>query len=186
MASRARYVGGDCNKIAMKPSPSYPFEKGDLLYMHPADNTLRPAKDLTNNGTEGNTQLAFAEYFVGVADEKYGLQSGEVTFNLNQMLSAVVSVCTTGRFEFDCPSQTWAPNAPVGIYSVSGSAIADSQKVDALASPAALAQMIGIVAQTEGQATSPTLRTRVVVDIMARRPFGSTPVAGTYSGTSGQ
>jgi hypothetical protein len=152
------------------------------------DGYCYPATNLTNNGTEANNQLAFAEYFLGVSDEKYGLQTGEKTFNLNQMKSPSVSICTAGRFEFPCPAQTVTPGKAMGIYAVSGAAIADAQKVDALAGGAALAQSIGYVSTTAGnieEGTSVT-KTRVVIEIQGARILGTTPVAGSYSGTSGQ
>jgi len=184
MASRVRFVGGICNKVAMKPDPSYPFEKGDLLFYHSTSKTVRPASAMNAQGTQELDQLGFSDNFAGVADEKYGLETGEVTFNLNQNKSAQVSVCQSGRFEFDCPSQEWTPNQPVGVYSASGAGASD-QKVDALKGSATLSAAIGFVSFTEGQVLSPTARTRVVVEIQAAKIQSTTAVAGTYSGTSG-
>ena len=184
MASRARYVDGDTNNITMKPSATHPFEKGDLLFEHPADHTLRTATELANEGAESLNQLKFAEYFVGVAAEKYGLQTGEKSFRMDDVKPPSVLVHTTGRFEFDCPSQIFAPKQPVGIYATS-SAVTDSQKVDSLKGAAVLSQAIGLAWPGAAPIQNAVALNRVVVDIQARKPTGSTPVAGTYAGTSG-
>ena len=185
MSSRSRYVGGDTNKVAYKPNPLYPFEKGDLLFLH-TDGMLRPASALNAEGTAALDQLGFAKHFVGVADEKYGAQSGETLFHLNGLLSPQVSVCQSGRFEFPCDAQTLtlAP-VPMGIYS-DGAGIDDSQKVDTLQGAAALAQSIGVLHVTEGLINAAGVATRCVVDIMARKAWETTDVAGDYTGTSGQ
>src|SRR5208337_4330672 len=107
--SRVRYMGGDTKKAAFKPNPLYPFQKGDLLFVDPTDHMLRPASAIIPGAgvSEANYQAEFAEYFVGVADEKYGLQpatgayDGEKTFNVALAgAQRSISVCTAGRFEF--------------------------------------------------------------------------------------
>ena len=201
-SNRVRYVGGDTRKVAMKPDTSstqFAINKGDLLFYYNSANGVDPR--LTNGcvypatvlwpaATPALNQLSFARDFAGVADEKCGLQSGEITFNLNQMKASSISVCTAGRFEFDCPSQTWTPNAGVGIYSsVAGGGVTDSQTVDSLQGSATTSQVIGVVAQQEAPIQNTTLntpQTRVVVDIIVPRPFATAPAAGTYTGTSGQ
>jgi hypothetical protein len=191
MSSRAKFMGGDARKVAGKPNPSYPFEKGDLLFRHPADGTLRPATAMPAQGTEALDQLGFAEYFAGVADEKYGLMTvngvTEKTFNLDGNLPLSVSVCTGGRWEFDCPLQTLPVGpVPVGIYSAGGvTGITSSQKVDVLASPAAESQAIGVLWPQEAVIEGGYQMNRMIVDINARLP-GTAPGAGTYTGTSGQ
>jgi hypothetical protein len=178
------------------------------LFVDPTDHMLRPASAITPGAgvTEASYQAEFAEYFVGVADEKYGLQpataapagqttpvyDGEKTFNVALAgTQRSIAVCTAGRFEFDCPAQAWNGCDKVGIYAVAGlTGIGDSQTVDACASgtgSAALSASIGIVYQQEApieqaQAT----QTRIVVDIQPGQPFGTTRTAGTYAVTSGQ
>jgi len=199
-SNRVRYVGGDTKKVAMKPDPNTngigAFNKGDLLFQYDSgfvsdarlvNGCVYPATVILNSATEAECQKAFARCFAGVADEKYGLQSGEFTFNLNKMQPLSVSVCTAGKFEFDCPSQTFLPNALVGIYAVAGgTGIPDAQKVDAVADAGNTSEMIGVVAQQEAPIESGVAMTRVVVDIMVPRPYATAPAAGTYSGTSGQ
>jgi len=183
MACRARYVGGDTNKVAAKPNPSYPIEKGDLVFQH-TDGMIRPVATLNGQGSAALDQLGAAKNFLGVADEKYAPQSGETLFHINALKPASISVCTTGRFEFACPSQTFTAQQSVGVYS-DGTGIPDSQKVDSLQGAAALAQSIGIVALSEGYIAGGAAVTRVIVDIMGRRPLATAPVAGDYTGTSG-
>jgi hypothetical protein len=208
--SRVRYCGGDTLKVACKPDPNYPFCKGDLLFQFdtnfaqtvpnvPAlvDGSVYPATVILPSATEAELQLAFARNFAGVADEDYGfapaagLYDGRKNFNLSQLGSQrSVSVCTAGRFEFDCPSLNWKNGDAVGIYGVGGgTGIPDAQTVDKLAGGATLSQLIGVVAQQEApieNSTQNTPQLRVVVDIRVPKPYATAPVAGTYTGTSGQ
>lgn len=184
MATTCRYVDGDVNLIQVKADPAYPVEKGDLLYLHPATNCARPASALNAEGTQALDQLAFAQYFLGVSNVKNGLQPGETTFRQDGAYSSTIQVCTTGRFEFDCPSQIFAPQQPVGVYSASGIGCED-QKVDALKGAAALSQSIGLAAPSEAAVKNGVALNRVIVDIQARRPLGTAPAAGTYTGASG-
>lgn len=188
MASRCRYVDGDVNLIQILFDTAYPIEKGDLCYRHPATGKVRPASALNAEGTQELDQLGFAEYFVGVANEKVGLNTGETTFRQDLNVRDTVQICTTGRFEFDCPAQAWYPLQPVGIYSASGAGCTD-QEVDSLKGGATLSAMIGLAMPSENSLkifkASGTMN-RVIVDIQARRAPATAPVAGTYSGTSGQ
>lgn len=187
MSSRCRYVDGDTNLQDFIWDSTYPIERGDLCYLHPATNKVRPASALNAEGSQELDQLAFASYFVGVAQEKVGLQSGETTFRQDQNARTTVLIATTGRFEFDCPAQAFASGQPVGVYSASGAGCSN-QKVDALKGSATLSAAIGRAFLTTGalkvQNASGTMN-RVVVDILGRRIMGTAPVAGTYSGTSG-
>lgn len=188
MTSRCRHIEGDVNLIEVLWDSAYPVDKGDLCYLHPATNKARPASALNAEGTPELDQLGFAEYFLGVANEKVGLQSGETTFRQDQNSKLTVQICTTGRFEFDCPAQAFAPQQPIGVYSASGAGCSN-QKVDALQGGATLSAAIGRAAPSVGAlkvfAASGTMN-RIIVDIMGRRVLGTAPVAGTYTGTSGQ
>jgi len=203
-------MGGDTKKAAYKPNPLFPFNKGDLLFKDPTDNMVRPASAITPGAsiTAAQYRAEFAEYFVGVADEKYGLQpataapvgqttpvyDGEKTFNVALAgAQRSVAVCTGGLFEFDCPAQAWNGGDRVGVYAQANlTAITDSQTVDACTSGAPvvatnLSEMIGVVRQQEAvieQAQS--TQTRVVIEIMPQTPFGTTRTPGTYAVTSGQ
>jgi hypothetical protein len=184
MTCRARYVDGDVNLITVKADPPYPVEKGDLLYLHPATGCARPASALNAEGTQELDQLAFASYFLGVSNVKNGLQTGETTFRQDAAYSSTIQVCTTGRFEFDCPSQQFTPQQAVGVYSASGAGCSN-QKVDALKGGATLSAMIGLAAPSEAALKNAVALDRVIVDIQARRPFSTAPAAGTYTNTSG-
>lgn len=185
MATTCRYVDGDVNLIQAKADPAYPVEKGDLLYMHPATGCARPASALNAEGSQALDQAAFAEYFLGVSNVKNGLQSGETTFRQDGAYSSTLQICTTGRFEFDCPSQVFKPQQAVGVYSASGIGCSN-QKVDSLKGAASLEQMIGLAAPSEAAVKNGVAMNRIIVDIQARRPLGTAPTAGTYTGASGQ
>ena len=184
MASRARYVDGDVNLIQAKADPAYPCEKGDLMYLHPATGCARPASAMNAEDTVAHGQLGFAEYFLGVSNVKNGLQPGETTFKQNGNYESVITICTTGRFEFDCPSQQFTPQQPVAIF-CGADGLLSNQEVDAC-SGGALVNSIGLANPSAAALQNAVAMTRVIVDIQARRPLGTTVTAGTYSGTSGQ
>ena len=189
MANKARYVSGDVNLAPVVCSASYPFEKGDLLYKDPDDGIAKSVANIAGNSNEAVSQLSAAQYFLGVANQSNGLMPGQTTFKQNANFEKVAMVCKTGRFEFDCPSQAFTLNQPIGVYA-SGATVS-AQKVDALASPAALSQAIGFAvpstaALDAGTGGASVAMTRVIVEIQAKKPLSTTPVAGTYSGTSGQ
>ena len=187
MSSTCRYISGDAKPRVFPASASYPFEKGDILFVH-SDGTVRPATALVAPGTEAQSQLAIAQDFVGVAGVKNGLESGEISFKNNQNFESEVLVFTGGVWEFDCPAQNFTNGQGVGVYATAG-AVPDSQKVDALASPAPISARIGLAVLTAGAlqaaAKSQTM-TRVCVEIKSAIEAGGIPSAGTYSGTSGQ
>ena len=187
MSSTARYVSGDAKPRVFPASASYPFEKGDLLFVH-SDGTVRPATALVAPGTEAQSQLAIAQDFVGVAGVKNGLESGEISFKNNQNFESEVLVFTGGVWEFDCPAQNFVNNQGVGVYATGG-LCTSPQKVDALQGGATLSAVIGKAVLTAGAlqaaAKSQTM-TRVCVEIRPSEAQGGIPTAGTYSGTSGQ
>ena len=190
MSSRCRYISGDTNSIVVLADPSYPVEKGDLIYIHPATGAGRPASALNNEGSVAANQLGFAEYFVGVCEQSNGLQSGtgayqnETTFRQDGAYQKTFRVATSGRFEFDCPAQVFTQPIAMGVYATASGC--SNQKVDALASPAPLSAAIGIARPSVAALESGASMDRVQVEIMGKKAPGTTPVAGTYSGTSGQ
>lgn len=187
MASTARYVRGDTKPRTFKASASYPFEKGDLLYIHPADNTLRRASDLTAQGDAEHGQLGFARYFVGIAGVKNGLESGEKSYKANDNYDAEVLVLTGGVWELDCPAQEFVNGQGVGIYSSSAGLEPYPQKVDSLKGAATLSQRIGVAVPSVGALRGGANMTRVHVEIQPMAFFeGGVQTAGTYTGTSGQ
>jgi len=151
MASQMRYMQGDTKPRTYRtPSQAimlgqaanpwgvtkqFSIEHGDLLFKDPLTGCVYPASMIPTQASpsEAVYQLAFAQYFVGVADEKISINSGEITFNVSQMYQSTVKVLTAGVFEYPCPNQTFLdPDAPLGIYATS-SGISDSQKIDSIA-----------------------------------------------------
>lgn len=186
MASRCRLVRGNTRKMLYPASASHPYEKGDLLFYIPGTGYLQTASELPVQDSDEHVQLYFAEYFVGVADTKNGLQSGEWTAKQNQNFQAQGLVCTDGEFEYDCPAQNFAPGALVGIYTTGGY-VTDSQKVDALKGNATPSAAIAIAMPQTGalqQALVGTMN-RIVIELRPAANRGGVPVAGTYTGTSG-
>lgn len=183
----AHFVGGDSRPRVMKASRSYPFAKCDLLYEHPADHTLRRASDMNAQGTAEKGQLGLAQYFVGVAGVKNGLESGEVTAKANQNFEEEVVVFTGGIWAFDCPSQQFVAGQGVGVYADANGLCPDSQKVDSLKGSATLSARIGVAVPTSGAIrVGASGLTRVQVEIQPKSVWeGGIPSAGTYTGTSG-
>jgi hypothetical protein len=152
MSSQMRYMEGDVKprtyrtptQAIMQGSANNPWgvksqfsiEKGDLLFQDPLSGCVYPAQFIPTQATanEYNYQLAFAQYFVGVADEKIALNPGELTYSANQRYQPTIKVLTGGVFEYPTPNETFVDfNAPVGI-AATASGIANAQTVD-LVSP---------------------------------------------------
>jgi hypothetical protein len=179
-----RYRGGDCKPVLCKTHPSYPIEEGDLLFRHPADNTARPASAMANQGTVALNQDAFAEYFLGVALQKNGLQPGETSFRVTTDLGYVM-VATAGRFEFDCDSQEWQAGDSVAVAATvngcSAQEVAPPDSGSSLQLERAIGAAVPGVAGISGAST-----TRIVVEICSRIMNPDVPTPGKYSGASGQ
>lgn len=183
------YVGGIQNLMEVAVDPvNYPFEKGTPLWQDSSTGICKPASAMNAQGTQEKDQLGFASRFVGIAERAVGLPTGLQSFRIDQNKVYQTIVATSGQYEVECPAQAFTANQPVGIYSASGAGCSDS-KVDALKGSATLSAMIALArpskSELEDTRNSVTTRTRIIVDIMARRPFATAPVAGTYTGTSG-
>lgn len=121
-------------------------EVGDLVYY--ASDSVKPASSQGNQTSKPLNQSVFAGMFLGVAMQASPL--GEETS---------IPVATSGVFEFDCPSKTWALGALVGIEELPGRLGLENQKVDA----AVLAGGIGRVVRRE-----PTPSDTVLVSIRSK------------------
>lgn len=187
MSSQARYVSGDTKPRVFKASKTYPFEKGDLLFRYPGDSVVRPASAMIAQWDAAHAQLAFAQYFVGIAGAKNYLNTDEKSYKPNDNYEAEVLVFTGGVWEFDCPAQAWIANQGVGVYGNSSGLCPDSQKVDSLQSggglSGGLSQRIGVAAPSAGTLRATTIN-RVPVEIQPADQRGGIPAAGTYTGTS--
>lgn len=183
MASTLRYRGGDTQEVLAKTHPSYPIEKGDLVYKHPADGTLRSAAQMPNQGSAALNQDAFAEYFLGVALQKNGLQSGEQSFRLATDEGAI-RVATAGDFEFECASHQWGLGDPVAVAADANGC--QSQAVAAPETGGGLQLERSIGSAVPGVAGLENAMTRVTVRIKSRVLNVDVPTPGSYSGASGQ
>jgi hypothetical protein len=137
MSSAARYRGGATSPIAVLCDSNYPIEIGDLLFQDPVSKKAKPASAMANQGSETLNQDTFQQFFLGVALQKNGLQSGEVVppnSMLNRLPASVIEVATTGDFEFDCAAATWNPGDLVGASNNSGGTALNNQKVKAAGS----------------------------------------------------
>jgi hypothetical protein len=199
MSSNYRYRGGDTAPIMVKTSSSCPIEEGDLVFADPSAGHARTATNMVNQGSAALNQLAFAEYFLGVALRKVGLQTGEKSFKIDPD-DGYLMVATRGLFEFDCESETEdvGEGGLIGLYAVTSAtqatALPSSQKVMAADTTSTLqrSRAIGVLRKTPASfgLTDPD-RTRCLVDILAGSPYGGhdTPgviAAGTYTNASGQ
>jgi len=198
MSSQFRYRGGNTSRSFFPYDPSHPIEEGDLLFADPILGHARPASDMVNQGSVALNQLAFAQYFLGVAGEKVGLQSGEVSFrlNANDPKPPCVTVLTDGLFEFDCEAETEdvGEGGLVAIYAASTAAIPNSQKVMAAATDGSLqrSRAIGVLRrQPASFAQTDPDQVRCLIEIKPGYPQGGpstqgVPPAGTYTNASGQ
>ena len=177
--SQMRYVAGDTNPILAPTDPNVPINEGDLLFKHPATGKAWPAASMANQGSKNLNQDAFQQYFLGVALNKVGLQTGETSFRLVTN-PGYVAVATTGDFEYPCPSNVYAPGDLVGVYATAGGGCA-SQEVDTAAS-ASLA--IGHAVPGEASIVSGVAVTQITVRIESTVMKGGVQnqVAGSGSG----
>lgn len=199
MANQFRYRGGDTNLVFCKYDASHPIEEGDLCFLDPTSAYVRTASEMT--GVAANiaaNQLAFAKYFIGVAMQKGGLQTGETSFRIKTDPDCL-AVATTGLFEFDCAGTLDLDDANAGMGSlvaifaaasaVKGTAIASSTKV---APTTVRSAAIGFLRpQPADYAQSNPGQTRCLVEVDAGYAKGGAAtvnsVAGTYTGSeSGQ
>ena len=234
MSNQFRYMKGDTkSKILRAPSKAvmlgqtapaflssgvqFAIQKGDLLFQDPVSGCVFPAWLLSYTGTTYTQASAaawqglFASLFVGIADERIGLVSGEFSPNPNLMYQDTVKVATGGVWEMDCPNQVF-PNSigPVGIcatasgianaqYAVATSATQDAQTVDqlyganttttgaaAVAAPTlAVASVAGIsVGSVLSVATTGSAATQVTANVGTVIPASGTGVAGTSTGSA--
>lgn len=195
MSSMFNYRGGDTKEVQFRYSTSYPIERGDLLIVDATTGCVMPATSVGTHSSVPVTQLNVAQYFAGVALEKAGVQSGEVSFRLNQN-PRTVRVATAGLFEFDCEAAAFdagasttfpVPGDLVGIYCSSTNAPTSAQKVMAADTTDGLARdrAIGVVRPTAASFPEPGVATalapgesRVLIEIMAGYPYGGPKTMG--------
>ena len=136
MASTARYRSGHTNPVAALVDTTYAIEKGDLVFQDPVTKKIRPASSMVDQLTETLNQDAFQQFFLGVALERNGTQSGE-TVPLNSPLTHspanVIQVATTGDFEFACAAATWKTGDLVGAAEKSSGTALENQTVKSAA-----------------------------------------------------
>ena len=119
MSDNFRYRHGDTKPI-MSPAvdTAAVVEIGDLV-----SETPEAAADTTWDTNIATTQEAFHDVFLGVAEQRS--RAGDTD---------PIRVATSGVFEFDCASATFAVGDLVGTAKQTGNGI-ESQKVVAVATP---------------------------------------------------
>ena len=132
MSSKLNYRGGVVRVVLFPTSAAHPFDKGDLMFIHPNDGTLWPAADMANQGAAGLNQDAFQQYFAGVAMKKSGLIGGDTTALLTTD-KGYAPVAVSGDFEFDCTSAVYKPGDLIGVKADSNGC--QTQAVASAASP---------------------------------------------------
>ncbi|MCA9237532.1 MAG: hypothetical protein KDA44_18790 [Planctomycetales bacterium] len=101
MANNMRWRYGDTNPVTLPVSSSTAIDIGDLVFVN--GGTAVPASDLSDAGTESSNQEAFHDAFVGVAMQCSPAGSTDP-----------IRIATTGVFEFDATSATYAVGALIG------------------------------------------------------------------------
>lgn len=155
MSNVMRYKWGDTKPAVSAPVASaVAIEIGDLIYA--ASGLPRPASALAWDTSLAVTQEAFHDAFLGVAGQQSRVGDDDA-----------IRYATSGVFEFDCASASFAVGDLVGPAKQSGNAL-ESQKVVAVATPNLA---IGRVAEVATNAT------KVLVEIMGVLTPGRGPVA---------
>ena len=101
MANNMRWRYGDTNPVTLPVSSSTAIDIGDLVFV--TSGTAAPASDLSDAESESANQEAFHDAFVGVAMQCSPAGSTDP-----------IRIATTGVFEFDAASATYAVGALIG------------------------------------------------------------------------
>lgn len=235
MSNQFRYMKGDAKyeifrsppKAVMQGTQAVPFlgsqtvvfciRVGDLLFLDLISGCVYPAWLLSYTGntvgatTAAGWQSAFANVFVGIANEKIGLAPGEFCPNPNLMWQDAIKVATAGVWEMDCPNQIFPSFvAPLGIaanasgicnsqYVNATSTVQDAQTVDVLAGAnttttgtvTATATTVGVTSGagiSNGSviqvATTGSAATTVLANITTAIPASGTGGVGTATGSA--
>lgn len=164
MANKLRYRSGDTDPRFLAIGSAVVIEIGDMLYRDPDDNTIHPASDMTDCGTEALNQDTFQQYFAGVAEQQS--ISGD---------TAKIRIATKGCFEFDIASGTWEAGAYIGIAEAASGTALEDQKVAAVSTPSSA---IG-----RAHEKISTADTSILVDIVSTIFHGG--IQATVAGSSG-
>lgn len=139
-----RYVRGDARPVIAPVLTAQAVAVGDLVGLS-SGNVVR-SQDTTWTTDLATTQAAFAATFLGVSAQRKVAATARVFGN---SADNVMRVDTSGVFEFDCVSATFAVGDLVGPAKDTGNALL-SQTVVAVASEAAA---IGRVAEAGASVT---------------------------------
>ena len=156
MSNIMRWRYGETNPVIIPVDGSTAIEIGDLVYL--ASGNALPASAQANQGSAAANQQLFHSHFAGVA-----MQQSRVG-DTNP-----IRVATTGVFEFDCPSSTFALGALLGPYEAGGDTTLASQQVTSVS---AVDEAIGRCASAVG-----TAATSVLVDIVSTVLYGGPQAA---------
>lgn len=146
MSDLMRWRYGDTNPVMLAVDSATVIEIGDLVYLN-TDDAL-PASSLADAGSESATQMAFHDYFAGVAMQRS--RAGD---------TAPIRVATSGVFEFACLAATFEVGDLIGVDEAASGTQLENQVVAKVSSTA---NAIGRCAK---RATTNT--TRVLLDIVS-------------------
>lgn len=102
MSNKMRWRYGETNPVIMPVPLGFKLSIGDLVYLDSGH--IKPATDMSDQGSLTANQELFHDNFVGVA-----MQSSDGTAIKN------VRVATSGVFEFDCVSSTYDVGDLLGV-----------------------------------------------------------------------
>ena len=156
MSNIMRWRYGETNPVIIPVETSTAIEIGDLVYL--SSGNAQPAAAQANQGTAAANQQLFHSNFAGVAMQQSRVGDGNP-----------IRVATSGVFEFDCPSSTFALGALLGPYEASGTTALMSQQVTTVT---AVDEAIGRCASAVDPAA-----TTVLVDIVSTVLYGGPQAA---------
>lgn len=140
----ARYIRGETNPVFVTVATAKAVSTGALVGM--SSDTLVNASDTAWVDTIATAQATFKALFLGVAAQDKVANVARVHGNSDDN---VIRVATSGIWEFDCASATFAVGDLVGPAKASGNAVED-EKVAAVATESLA---IGRVVESAASAT---------------------------------
>lgn len=133
-----QYIRGNVNEVKATIATAKAVDAGDLVGM--SSGTLVKAEDQTWDTDLATTQAAFVALFLGAS-----MQSKTSTTNARVFGNSednVITVATSGEYEYDCASATFEVGGLVGPAKDTGNALLSDKVVTVSTEAAAIGRVV--------------------------------------------